>query len=251
MNANRHVMPDKTVIIVDDAQLLAKYAADLFLKEAKAGVRTGGRFVAAVSGGSSPRAMYRLLSREPYNKAVPWEQTHIFWVDERLVPYDDMASNFGAARTDWIENVAIPEAQVHPMPVGVRPKDGAALYRKEIESLFQKLENGYPVFDLILLGVGTDGHTASLFPGVFLEQTEGKWVVPVKGGDPHVDRLTFTFQLINQARHVVFLASGPKKAGIVAKLLGKEATNLPAEYIQPAKGKLTWLIDSDAASRLS
>lgn len=244
-------MSGRTVIVVDDPQQLAKHAADLFLKEAETSVKAGGRFVVAVSGGSTPRAMHRLLSRGPYDKTVPWEHTHLFWVDERLVPYGDDASNFGTARTEWIENIAIPKAQVHPMPVEVQPKDSAELYHKEIEMLFQKLENGYPVFDLIFLGIGSDGHTASLFPGMSLEKTKGKWVLPVKGGEPHVDRLTFTFQLINRARHVVFLVSGAKKAGMVAKLLGRKATKLPAEFIRPAKGKLTWLLDSDAASQLS
>jgi 6-phosphogluconolactonase len=243
-------MRTKQIIICKNPAELAERSAALFSQEAQTRVAKENRFVVAVSGGSTPRATHRLLARKPYRLKVPWEKIHLFWVDERLVPYDHRASNFGAARQDWIENVPIATNRVYPMPVENGPKACAQRYHEQIAQLFPQAEP-YPPFDMILLGIGADGHTASLFPGTTPGATEGKWVLPVCGGDPHVDRLTLSFQLINHARHVVFLVTGAVKAEVVKQLIEEGDTRLPASYIRPQTGKLTWLLDDAAASKMN
>lgn len=238
------------IIIVPDGSKLAQKGAEIFYQRAKDSVSSRRNFKVAVSGGSTPMAMYRLLGQKPFISDVPWHQTHIFWVDERLVPVDDPASNFGAARSDWLEKVAIPKDQVHPMPVQLKPKDSADRYQTALEEYFTVRENNYPVFDLIFLGIGTDGHTASLFPDDPVAQDTKKWVICVKGGEPDVYRLTLTYPVLNHARCVCFMVSGKKKAPIINTVFVNPEARLPAQRIGPENGALVWLLDEEAASLL-
>ena len=205
----------------------------------------------ALSGGSTPRAMHRLLAEEPHCSDIPWKETHIFWVDERCVPVDDPASNYGLAKKDFLHRIPIPIEQIHPMPGGVPPEEGAKKYQEEMEVFFQKGEEGFPLFDLIFLGMGKDGHTASLFPGKPSVVTSERWVAVVKGGDPDVYRLTLTYDVLNQAREIYFLVSGVGKAPIVKTVIEDKDAHLPSQKIQPMSGSLTWLLDKEAASKLS
>ncbi|MGB2689297.1 MAG: 6-phosphogluconolactonase, partial [Desulfobacterales bacterium] len=163
---------------------------------------------------------------------------------------DHPDSNFGTARKDLLEKIPIPFDQIYPMPVTTSPEDGAGLYQMTLKTFFQGIGSDDPVFDLIILGIGKDGHTASLFPEQPFAYPAQSWVISVKGGNPKVFRLTFTYLVLNSARHILFLVSGKDKAPIVQTLLEDNTVDLPAKNIRPLKGTLTWLLDQDAASLL-
>lgn len=238
-------------IIVTDSIQLAEKGAEMFCEIAKKSISDRGRFIVAVSGGTTPRAMHKRLSRDPYLSDLYWQKTHIFWVDERMVSYDHPASNFGTARKDLLEKIQVPLDQIYPMPVKTHPADGAGRYQMTLKTFFQSIGGGDPVFDLILLGIGQDGHTASLFPKQTFSHPVQSWVISVKGGNPNVFRLTLTYLILNSARHILFLVSGKDKAPIVQTVLEDNTVGLPAKNIRPLKGTLTWLLDRDAASLLS
>ncbi len=244
-------MPSRfEIIIKDNPSQLAKEATDIFAMTARDSVTRRGRFVVAISGGSTPQRMNRMLAEEPHRSEIEWDKTHIFWVDERCVPENDPASNFGTAKKDFLSKTPIPSTQVHPMPGLALPEEGATLYQADLEAFFRTTDNDYPVFDLIFLGVGRDGHTASLFPGRKSMETSDRWVAVVKGGDPDVYRLTLTYTVLNRAKQIYFLVSGEKKATIVKTILENRQAELPAQKIQPSEGILTWLLDKQAASLL-
>ena len=239
------------VIIKDNPIQLAQEAADIFIAEAWNSVNKRARFAIAISGGSTPRVMHRMLANKPHDSRIPWDKIHVFWVDDRCVPENDPASNYGAAKKDFLNLVPIPEAQVHPISWKMPPEDGAKKYQQEIMHFFH-LEDGYfPTFDLIFLGIGADGHTASLFPEQDALYEKEKLVVAVKGGDPYVSRLTMTFPVLNGARQIVFLVSWKQKAVTVKTIFEDSQVTLPAQQIRPVSGKLTWLMDREAASLLS
>lgn len=244
-------MPTPFRVIINDNPLeLSDAGATFFSECAGHAVERKGFFTVALSGGSTPRGMHRRMAEEPFRSNISWEQTHIFWVDERCVPVEDPASNYGAACKDLIDRVPVIETNVHPMPVNMVPFEGATHYQREITNFFKTASSEIPVFDLILLGIGTDGHTASLFPGTSALQEQKQLISVVKGGMPIVSRLTMTFPILNQAREVVFLASGKGKAGIIQAILEKKQRDLPALGIRPRSGNLTWLLDREAVSLL-
>jgi 6-phosphogluconolactonase len=241
----------KEVIIAANAAQLAQKGAELFYQTTQESIERQGRLVVAISGGSTPRSMHRLLGKEPYLSNIPWQQTHFFWVDERMVPVDHPASNYGAAKVDLLNKVPVPRDQIHPMPGHMQPEAGRSKYQKELENFFITKESARPVFDLIFLGIGSDGHTASLFPENSPTETPGKWVSHVKGGNPDVFRLTLTYEIFNQARCVCFLVSGKEKALIIKTLFEDPKAQLPPQRIKPVNGNLYWLLDTAAASLLS
>jgi 6-phosphogluconolactonase len=239
----------KTIIRENPADLFS-WTAGFFAQKSKECVTGRGRFVVALSGGSTPRPVHRLLSQEPYRSEIPWEDIHIFWVDERCVPETSPASNFGTAKEDLLDHVPLSPGQVHPMPGRLPPREGARQYQRELAEFFGGPE-GLPVFDLILLGLGEDGHTASLFPGQQALGERKAWIVPVEGGNPNVSRLTMTLPVLNQGKQIVFLVSGSKKAQIVRVLFEEKKKSLPAARIQPVKGELTYFLDRKAAASIS
>lgn len=243
-------MKDK-IIIKDSPELLAQEAARLFCEAAEERASIKNVFTVAISGGTTPVLMNRLLAKEPYSSKVPWDKIHIFWVDERCVPYSHPYSNYGTALKDLISKIPIPESNVHPMPVESSPEKGSDIYQDELIQFFGLNHGGPPRFDLILLGIGKDGHTASLFPGQRALNEEERLVVSVKGGDPDVNRLSMTFPVLNNAREIVLLVSGKQKAHILRTVLENNQTFFPAQKIQPVRGNVKWLIDRDAASMLS
>ncbi len=239
------------IIVTHDPSELARTAAGIFRTTAKDCVSQTNLLTVAISGGSTPRDMHRLLAEEPYRSDIPWKETHIFWVDERCVPVDDPESNFGLAKKDFLEQIPIPLEQIHPMPGEFSPEKGAKKYQEEMERVFQIGEKDCPIFDLIFLGMGKDGHTASLFPGAKFPNEADRWVIAVKGVNPNVYRLTLTYDVLNRAKRVYFLVSGKEKAPIVRAVLEDKGACLPAQKIQPVQGRLTWLLDKDAASLLT
>jgi 6-phosphogluconolactonase len=241
----------RKIIIKDDPILLAKQAAEIFVASARLSVGKRGRFAVAVSGGSTPRRMHKMLAREPYILNIPWGKIHIFWVDERCVTQDSHESNYGTAKRDFINEVPIPETQVHLITGESSPRVSAKEYHKILSDFFSFESTRIPRFDLIYLGMGADGHIASLFPGQKALYEKEKLVVAVKGGDPNVDRISMTLPLLNQARHIVFLITGAEKARTVQAVLGDRKIRLPAQKIRPLNGQLTWLLDRGAASLLA
>lgn len=246
----------KEIIVVPNAAEMARRAAGIFKSKAIERCRTTGLFTVALSGGSTPVAMHRNLASEPFRKSIPWKRTHIFWVDERCVPYTDSASNYGATRKDFLSSVPIPRDNVHPMPGNMASKENgskemAVAYEREISRFFRLNSGKLPVFDLIFLGIGTDGHTASLFPEDGALDEQEKFIVQVKGGNPDLYRLTMTFPILNRASCIVFLVSGKRKAPMVKSLLENTGTTLPAGRVEPINGRLVWLLDREAGSLLS
>ena len=242
----------QTEIIVEaSAGDMARKGADIWYESAQESIGRRGRFALAISGGSTPRRLHQLLAEEPHLSRLPWDKTHIFWVDERCLPMTHPDSNFGAAKKDLLDRVPMGPAQVHPMPGWGPPEQGAVTYEKELKAFFQRDEGRVPCLDLIFLGLGQDGHTASLFPGDASLKEEEKWVLRVTGGRPWVDRLTMTFPVLNLARRIVFLAAGKGKAQVLKTVLENPKAQLPAQKVQPCKGSLTWLVDHEAALLLS
>lgn len=239
------------VNVVADANALARAAAELFVSVANAAVARSGLATIALSGGSTPKQMGRVLAEDPFRSRVPWGNLQIFWGDERWVPLESAESNAGEAIRTFLDHVAIPAERVNPYQThSVTPAESADRY----ESLVRSLVGGdaHPVFDLILLGMGDDGHTASLFPGTdALHETER---LVVSNFVPKLDttRLTFTPPLINAAREVAFLAAGGGKADRLVDVLEGpiDVVQLPSQVVRPAGGPL-WLVDQSAAAKLA
>lgn len=245
-------MPLKSEIIIqDNLERLSAAAAGLFAMRAKECVQQKNRFSVALSGGSTPRGMHRVLAQELFISELPWPRMHVWWADERCVAPDDPTSNYGAAKRDFLDRVPLPSGQIHPMPGEMVPKDGARHYGDELVRHFQLRQGQFPIFDLIILGIGKDGHTASLFPKHDALNEQRRMVLSVKGGEPDVHRLTLTLPVLNRARQIVFLVSGKGKAEVVKAVLESKDTDCPAQRIQPGKGRLTWILDRDAASLIS
>jgi 6-phosphogluconolactonase len=250
MGLHDGVMQKQTIIIESGAADLARKGAEILCRAAKKSIGMRGHFAVAISGGSTPRNMHRLLGKEPFLTDIQWEKTDIFWVDERCVPVNDKDSNYGSAKKDFLNRVPIPPGHIHPMPVSSPPEDGALLYQQELMNYFKPKGDEFALFDLIYLGIGKDGHTASLFPGQSSLNERERWVVAVKGGKPNAVRLTMTFPVLNSGRQIVFIASGKEKAEIVKNTLKDNKSELPAQLIRSSKGTLLWLLDRGAASFL-
>jgi 6-phosphogluconolactonase len=205
-----------------------------------------GQAAIALSGGSTPKPLYEAFAQQ----ALPWEKIHIFWGDERYVPADHPDSNQRMARLAWLDQIEIPAANIHPMPTGANnPEADAQTYEQELSQFFQTAPGTFPAFDLILLGLGDDGHTASLFPHTEALQICDRLItVGNKNGEP---RLTFTIPLINQARSVMFLVAGASKQAALAEIFAPiaNANQYPARFIQP-QGDLIWLLDQAAGENL-
>jgi len=217
----------------------------------KAAIEKRGRFAVALSGGSTPYAMFELIASPEFSDLVAWSDVHAFWGDERCVPPDDERSNYGAAHEALLRKVTIPDGNVHRMAGELDPHLAASAYREELERFFG---DAMPRFDLVYLGVGPDGHTASIFPhtGV-VDVTDLSCVANhVPSAIPVPWRLTLTFPAFNAARAVIFLVAGEAKAGIVADVLegAVEPIRLPAQGVRPERGELVWMLDRAAACRL-
>ena len=234
------------IIIVPDAPALARRAAQRFTDLAGQALELRGRFIAALSGGSTPGALYRLLAAEPYRSQISWEQVHLFWADERCVPPGDPGSNYRLAYENLIARTPIPPENVHRVRGELEPRLAAQAYDRELQDFFF---GPPPRFDLVLLGLGSDGHTASLFPGSdALEETERLAVaVTAFYDDRPARRVTLTLPALNAARHLLFLVSGGEKAEIVHTVLDDATAHLPAQRVCPIAGELTWLLDAAAA----
>jgi 6-phosphogluconolactonase len=237
---------------------LMEAAAERFVAAATRGIRASGRFAVALSGGSTPRELYASLAGEPYRSRVDWPRVEVFWGDERCVPPDHPDSNYRMAWEGLLSRVPIPASGIHRIPAEDDPVRAALEYERTLRGRFAT-PAGPPVFkpgfrfDLVLLGLGGDGHTASWFPGRAAVSETDRWVVAEETGAEPPWRVTLTPPVINAAREIVFLVSGPEKAEILARILEGpfQPEALPAQTVSPRDGELRWLIDASAAARLT
>jgi 6-phosphogluconolactonase len=239
-----------------DQEALAVRAADLIARIARRAIRERGRFTLVLAGGSTPERAYAVLGSRSQATAIDWSKTFVFVGDERFVPADDVRSNFGMAHRTLLARVPIPVGQAFPIPTTERtPAAAAETYANQLARFFRRKVHGTsPRFDLILLGLGEDGHTASLFPGASTLDINDRWVTwsPPGTSPPLVDRITMTYPVLNAARHVLFLVAEEKKAAAVRDVLelGAPPQRCPAAGVRPADGLCTWLVDEDAARLL-
>jgi 6-phosphogluconolactonase len=231
------------------SEALAREAAQRFTDLATEAVDSRVRFSVALSGGSTPTALYSLLAKDPYRAQIPWAQVHLFWGDERCVPPDHPDSNFRLADVTLLSHVPIPSANVYRIRGEIEPHLAARTYEGTLQDYFCGPRTR---FDLVLLGLGDDGHTASLFPDSAALQERERLVVAVEASyqDRPARRVTLTLPAINTARQVLFFVTGRAKAGIVRAVLEGPEGHLPAQQIQPAAGQIVWMLDREAASQL-
>ena len=235
--------------IADNAGAVAALAAADFVKTVQAAIKRNRTATVAISGGSSPRRMHRILTRPEYRKAIDWERVHLFWVDERLVPYYDTASNFGNACQDLIDPLQLSPDKVHPIPVTGNPAALAKDYERALKNHFGQAGE-FPVFDLICLGVGKDGHTASLFPDDPALMDTRRWALAVTGRALDIDRITLSLPVINTARRILFIVTGAGKSAVMHKVMKKSGANLPAQLVYPQTGSMVWMLDKFAAEHI-
>jgi 6-phosphogluconolactonase len=237
--------------IYPDIDTLSQDAAQYIVGIANESIADRGRFTIALSGGNTPRKTYGLLGSEPYSSQIDWKLVHIFWSDERCVPPDSPDSNYRMAHEELLSKISIPNLQVHRMPADMPDRDAAAQeYTEEMRRIFGT--DDIPDFDLIQLGMGPEGHTASLFPHQASLHETRRLVMPVSVPKPPPDRLTFTPPLLNAARNVLFLVTGEDKAdALKAVLEGKyQPDESPAQIVSPPNGEVEWIVDRDAAKKL-
>jgi 6-phosphogluconolactonase len=231
-----------------DAGAVAQALADAFIAAGRAAIAERGAFAVALSGGNTPRAAYELLAADPLRTSLPWSDVFIYFGDERCVPPDDERSNYRMAREAFLDAIPIPEANVARMHGEIDP----GLAANEYASILRADLGANPRFDLIMLGLGEDGHTASLFPGIAQNVEENSLVEAAYAQSQGMWRVTVTPKLINAARRVVFAVEGVAKAHALAAVYEgpRDPLTYPAQLVQPSSGELTWLVDEAAASLL-
>jgi 6-phosphogluconolactonase len=243
--------PTRSIEIVATSVDLFHAAAEEFVLAARAAIGAQGRFTVALSGGSTPKALYSLLASNYAGFA--WNRVFIFFGDERHVAPTDPESNYRMANEALLTKIAIPPENVFRVPAENPDAAAAAIeYETQIRRFFALKPGEFPRFDLILLGLGPDGHTASLFPDTAALDEHSRLVVANWVAKFKTHRITFTFPVLNRAAEVIFLASGAEKADMVRQVLqGKNSSQLPAQRVQPTDGKLLWLLDETAAAKLT
>jgi 6-phosphogluconolactonase len=237
------------ITIYPDREALSRAAAGLFAEVAERAIADHGRCAVLLAGGETPRRTYELLAEEPLRSRVPWGDLHVFWGDERCVPPDDPRNNARMVYEALLGRVPLPAGQIHPIPGAHDPRQAADGYEALLHSFFA---GHAPRFDLVFLGLGDDGHTASLFPGSPALDERERWTAVTRRTGEEIDRITLTPQLINRADLVLFLVAGEEKAAILHELLEEAADphRRPARLIRPESGELFWLVDRPAARLL-
>lgn len=248
------IMP-REIQVLDSASSVAEAGALHFIRICNSSVKANGKFSVVLSGGSTPKGMLSLLATEEYKKQVPWDKCHFFWGDERSVPPTHGDSNYKMATDALLSHIPAVPSHIHRMEAEKADINQAAQeYQDKIANYFNIPNSGSPPqFDLLYLGMGPDGHTASLFPETSALAEKNRWVVSNFVPKFNTNRMTFTFPIINQAKNVIFLVAGKDKVPALKEVLqGKPAIETyPSQGINPANGSLLWLIDVDASSGLS
>ena len=227
------------------ARAVAEQLVALMIETASG--RGDGHFSLAVSGGATPQILYEMLADE-FSDLIPWDKVHLYWGDERYVSKRDPRSNFRMMHEAALHDVQIPLENIHPMPTHrTNPDDAARDYERFMRTQF---EGAWPRFDVVLLGMGQDGHTASLLPGSPALSEDTRWVAAVEADVDPPRRLTLTLPVLNAAAHVYFLVTGSEKAGILGRVLANTEARYPAAAVQPSDGELVWWVDEAAAAEL-
>lgn len=233
---------------------LASRAAQYFVEMAEEAVAASGRARIAISGGSTPKATFQQLAdrNQPWHARMPWDQLELFWVDERCVPPDDQESNYRMTREALLDLAPLQPERIHRMEGELNPEEAAARYESGLRNCFRLEGAEVPRFDLVALGMGPDGHTASLFPHTEALHEMMRLVVPNHVPQKDSWRITLTWPVINHARSVFFLIGGADKAGVLKEVLTgpKDIDRLPSQLIWPSSGILTLILDKSAASQL-
>jgi len=239
------------VRILDNSEDLFQAAAVEFAALAAEAVHKTGRFCVALSGGSTPKGLYTLLANDVV-PSIPWGRMYFFWGDERHVPPDHPDSNYRMAYESMLSKVPVRLQNVFRVHAEVRDPDAVAMgYEQDLKSCFNLRPGEFPCFDLVLLGLGPDGHTASLFPGTAALQQKDRLFVANWVDKFEAYRFTLTLPALNQSACLMFLVSGKEKAGILREALENPSADLPAQKVRPLNGRLLWLVDRAAASALS
>jgi 6-phosphogluconolactonase len=240
-------MPQRSapVEVVKDPEALAHRVAG-WISDLAAASRD--RFAICLSGGSTPRRLYQLLAESPYRDRLPWDRVHWFWGDERFVPWDHPDSNYGMAYTALLGKVPVPPRNIHGIATNGTPADAAAAYERVLKSYYgsESLDPTGPLLDIQILGLGPDGHTASLIPGTSVLEERHRWVAEVIGGRPE-PRITLTYPALESSRHTAFLVAGADKRETLSRALAGDQA-LPAARLRPI-GELIWFVDEAAQPR--
>jgi len=236
--------------IYNDPEKLSQTAAMTFFEQVSHAISERGRFSVVLSGGETPRRLYEILATPPFQERICWGDVHVFWSDERCVPPDDPRSNARMARQALLNHVPIPPENIHPIHCETSPQQAALSYEQELRDFFGSQP---PIFDLVLLGLGENGHTASLFPHTPVLKEQQHWVAEVYVAELDMYRVTLTAPLINQARQVVFLVCGSEKASVLQNVLegAYQPNDLPAQLIRPNGAQPIWLVDKAASRKLA
>jgi 6-phosphogluconolactonase len=251
METTAHYKPN--VEVVSDPEGLAERSVALFVSEAEKAVKAKGAFYVAISGGNTPKRFFELLGEVPTAKALPWDKIQLFWVDERYVPPDSKWSNYKLAADTFLSKVSIPKENIHRIPTEYSDfKVAAQHYEATIRKVFGLQKNHLPKFDLILLGMGVEGHTGSLFPDSFATFDTEDLACVVYVLDEKLNRITLTHPVLCAASHLVVLVSGEEKAAILKEVLTHEPDEVryPIHTLWSILNKVTWLVDSKAAQFL-
>jgi len=239
--------------VVSDSEVLAQRSAGIFIADARKAIKAKDTFNVALSGGHTPKRFFELLGELPQSLSLPWDKVQLFWVDERYVEPDSPWSNYKLAADTFLKKVSIPEENVHRIPTEYEDfKVAASSYEQTIRNIFGLERNQIPEFDLIVLGMGAEGHTGSLFPNSYAPFDTEDLACVVYLLDDKLNRITLTHPVLSAASHLVVLVSGKEKAKILREVLTVEPDEVryPIHTLWPALDKVTWLVDSAAATHL-
>ncbi|MBK9730742.1 MAG: 6-phosphogluconolactonase [Chitinophagaceae bacterium] len=237
-----HIGKDPVQLCKNLAEWIIECIADV--------LRSRDHFNLVLSGGNTPRQLYELLAQSPYREKIAWSQLHIFFGDERYVPFDDKRNNGRMAQDALLNHVAIPSSQIHYLRTDLQPEESAAEYETILKSLFSEKEIS---FDLVLLGMGDDGHTLSLFPGYEIIFEKERWVKSVYNIEQKEQRITLTAPIVNKSASIAFLVTGIQKSTTIKSVIqgNNDPEKFPCQIIKPITGSLHWFIDEAAASLIS
>jgi len=246
-------MPGPELRVFANLEELSRAAAERFVEFCSERLARENVFTAALSGGTTPRCLYELLGEPDFARAIPWARVHLFQVDERCVPPEHAESNYGMMREALLDRARIPPSNVHRIEAELaNPDEAAERYVQQLRTMFQPRPGEVPRLDLVFLGMGPDGHTASLFPGSLALAERVKWVSANFVAKLQANRLTLTYPVLNAAREIIFLVAGNEKAETLCQVLEGpfEPERLPSQGIRPVDGRRMWYVDAAAAARL-
>jgi 6-phosphogluconolactonase len=238
------------VFVFDHQKEISDFVIRIWDRISRRAVRVKGLFFVGLSGGKTPVGLYQRFSGT--KERLFWEKTHVFLVDERFVPFDHPDSNYRMLKEILFDHVPLPRENIHPIPTeGSTLEASATAYEKDLRKSFGLLENGFPGFDLLILGIGEDGHTASLFPGSPVLKDRMNLVASVPLNETKHSRITLTLPVINHAKHILFLVTGKDKAPVLRKIIDGKDSSLPASMVHSKRGSLIFVLDREASILLS